>query len=247
MPDRRHHRGRNPEDDRLFAIDQWPRLRLAVSDLSWLLSRGYASPSALKIVGDRYELEQRQRMAVARCACSDQARLARRQRQVEIAAVEGRRLEIDGFNVLLTIEAALSRGVLLLARDGCLRDIASVHGTYRQVDETTPAILQIAEKLDDWQPSLCVWYLDAPVSNSGRLAQQLRSLGESRRTPWEVQLVNSPDQVLRRSEGIVATADSAVLDHCLAWLNLTRAVLGEAQVKASAIDLSGDPVGQGLP
>ncbi len=71
MPDQRQHRGPHPEDTQLFAPEYWPRLREATRDLSWLLSRGYASPSALKLVGDRYSLNVRQRIAVARCACGE--------------------------------------------------------------------------------------------------------------------------------------------------------------------------------
>src|SRR5688500_3971235 len=66
MSDSRKHRGPHPEDGRLFATDQLPALREATRDLSWLLSRDYASPSALKLVGDRYQLEARQRIAAAR-------------------------------------------------------------------------------------------------------------------------------------------------------------------------------------
>ena len=73
MPDKRTHRGAHPQDDRLFAPDQYSALQSATSDLSWLLTREYASPSALKIVGDRYALDARQRLAVMRCACSDEA------------------------------------------------------------------------------------------------------------------------------------------------------------------------------
>ena len=54
-----------------------PALRQAVADLSWLLERGYAEKSSLKLVGDRYDLLARQRTAVGRCACSD-ADVARR-------------------------------------------------------------------------------------------------------------------------------------------------------------------------
>ena len=43
-------------------------------------------------------------------------------------------------NVLITLESALGGGVLLRCRDGCLRDMASLHGTYRIVDETDPAL-----------------------------------------------------------------------------------------------------------
>src|SRR6266404_1471952 len=45
-------------------------------------------------------------------------------------------LLIDGFNLILTLESALGGGVMLVGRDGCYRDMASVHGTYRRVEET---------------------------------------------------------------------------------------------------------------
>ena len=49
-------------------------------DLSWLLGRGYAIVSAVKLVGDRWSLTERQRMAVRRAACSDEARAGRLER-----------------------------------------------------------------------------------------------------------------------------------------------------------------------
>ena len=66
MPDSREHRGPDPRDPAAFAPEEWPRLRQAVVDLSWLLTRGYAPVSSLKLVGDRYELTERQRTAVRR-------------------------------------------------------------------------------------------------------------------------------------------------------------------------------------
>ena len=65
MPDKRQHRGPHPHDTILFAPDAHPVLRQAAADLSWLFGRGYASVSAVKLVGDRYALNQRQRMAVS--------------------------------------------------------------------------------------------------------------------------------------------------------------------------------------
>ena len=238
MPDQRQHRGRHPEDDRLFAADQWPALRGAVADLSWLLTREYASPSALKLVGDRYSLAQRQRIAVARCACSDQARASRESRRVQPEQLRGKHLAIDGFNALTTIEAALSGGVLLLARDGCLRDMASVHGTYRQVEETLPAVELAAECIARWQPAACTWFLDAPVSNSGRLKTLLGETSQRTGQVWQIELVPSPDRVLTSHGGVVASADSVILDRCGEWLNLTSHVLGN-RIAGVCCDLSG--------
>ena len=60
---------------------------------------------ALKLVGDRFDLTQRQRTAVMRCACSDESLAARRGREVGREEMEGGRLVLDGYNVLTTIEA----------------------------------------------------------------------------------------------------------------------------------------------
>src|SRR3972149_6438413 len=105
MPDTRSHRGPHPEDEHLFAHDQWPILRTATHDLCWLLDRGYAVPSALVLVGDRYALQKRQRIAVARCACAHDAADRRRARRIEPQALDGRDLWIDGYNLLTTLEA----------------------------------------------------------------------------------------------------------------------------------------------
>jgi hypothetical protein len=110
LPDKRSHRGAGPEDARLFAPDQVVHLRSAVADFSWLLTRGYAAPSALKVVGDRYALTERQRAAVRRCACDDAALAARAARRVPSEAVAGATLLIDAYNVLTTIETALGGG-----------------------------------------------------------------------------------------------------------------------------------------
>ena len=48
-------------------------------------------------------------------------------------------LLIDGYNVLTTVESALAHGLLLIGRDGCMRDLASMHGSWRKVDETAIA------------------------------------------------------------------------------------------------------------
>ena len=60
-PDTRHHRGAHPADPKLFGPDQLRKLRRAVTELSWLLSRGYNMTSSLKLVGDRHGLRERQR------------------------------------------------------------------------------------------------------------------------------------------------------------------------------------------
>ena len=236
MPDKRHHRGRHPDDDRLFAPQRWPDLQAAVADLSWLLSRNYAQPSAVKVVGDRYNLDQRQRMAITRAACSDEARDRRKAHELLPGSVRREELLIDGYNILTTVEAALSDGVILRCRDTAIRDIASIHGTYRKVDETPPAIDLIGQALIDLEISRCTFLLDAPVSNSGRLRSlMLEMLAERKWDWWTVEIVPNPDALLATSDKIIATADSVILDRCQRWFNLADAVLRRIR-KAYVID-----------
>jgi hypothetical protein len=67
---------------------------------------------------------------------------------------------------LITIEAAMSGGLIFVGRDGCCRDLASIHGTYRKVTETIPAVKLIGRFLQKVGVTEAVWLLDSPVSNS---------------------------------------------------------------------------------
>ena len=244
MPDTRQHRGPHPEDAQLFAPGCWPALRAATADLSWLLSRGYAEPSALKLVGDRFQLTERQRIAVMRSACSDQSLQRRRRTQWPAERLPGQRLDIDGFNVLTTIEAAMAHGVILGGRDGCLRDMASMHGSYRHVDETEPALDLIGQVLHEFRLAECCWYLDRPVSNSGRLRTRLEQLAADRGWPWQVELASDVDSVLVASPHVVATADSVILDRCAGWFNLAAEVLARRLPSVAVVILDPDQAAQ---
>jgi hypothetical protein len=70
-------------------------------------------------------------------------------RDPEPVPFSGQPIELDGFNVLTTVEAALADGVLLLGRDGCLRDMASMHGSFRRVEETRPALECVGRVLEE--------------------------------------------------------------------------------------------------
>lgn len=238
MPDTRSHRGPHPEDHRLFAPEMLAVLREAAGDLNWLLNRGYPGTAAQKLVGDRYQLAARQRTAVARCACSDVAMNRRQRRQAPCDALVGRPLLLDGYNVLTTVEAALADGVILAARDGTLRDMASMHGSFRRVTETRPALELIGRTAASLGVSSCLWYLDRPVSNSGRLKTAMTELARQHAWNWTIELVPNPDAVLIESAEVIATADSAVLDRCRAWYNLARDTIARFVPGARIVDLA---------
>lgn len=213
-------------------------LRLAVADYSLLLTKGYAQKSALKLVGDRFSLTERQRLAVMRSACSDQQLASRSERCVRAESIEGQPLVLDGYNVLITVEAAMSGGIIFKGRDGCYRDLASIHGTYRKVAETIPAVQLIGDFLRGIGIGDTLWLLDSPVSNSGRLKTLIRELARTNGWNWQIELLLSPDSELKKTGLVVATSDSVVLDDCKSWVNLATEIVMQKLPSAQVIDLA---------
>jgi hypothetical protein len=85
----------------------------------------------------------------------------------------------------------------------------------------------------------CLWRLDKPVSNSGRLQTILRELAAANGWDWSVTLDADPDGALSTTEKLVATADSVILDRCGRWCNLARDVVKRSIADANVISLSG--------
>ena len=240
-------RGPHPEDVALFGADQLAQLRTAVAELAWLLDRGYAETSALELVGNRHTLRARQRTAVLRCVCTDAQIELRRSHQVELAAVAGRDVALDGFNVLIGVESAMAGGVILRGRDAVIRDMASVHGSYRRGEQTLAASVAIGEQLAAAGPRSITWLLDRPVSNSGRLKLALEQLAAERGWNWTIELDNNPDRRLmvweggggqgQGSGGVVATGDAWILDNSARFVDLVAAVISASCPGAWIVDL----------
>jgi hypothetical protein len=237
MPDQRRHRGPHPADPELFAAPVVPTLRQATAELSWLFQRGYGQTAALKLVGDHFGLRERQRLAILRCACGDDALAARAGRRRETTQLCGQPLMVDGFNCLITCEAALSGGLVLRGRDRCLRDLASIHGSYRHVQETPTALRLLGEVLAELAPSPVHWFLDRPVSNSGRLRQLMEGMASAEGWSSDIELVDNPDKALVESGAVVASSDSWVLDHAAGWVGLPDLVIEKAGEQAWIVDL----------
>jgi hypothetical protein len=225
VPDSRTHRGAHTDDERCFGGEALGAVRQAARDYAWLLNRGYARQASLKLVGDRFELNKRQRVALARATCSDKESRDRALRELPPGKLSGQTLLVDGFNVLVTFESALGGGIVLACRDGCYRDLASMHGTYRRVAETATALRLAGEALAELGVAGGQWYFDSPVSNSGRLKTLALQIAAENDWSWQVVLDANPDRRLIEASDPIASADSAVLDRCGPWFNLARYVV----------------------
>lgn len=244
-------RGAHPEDEELFARSSIPLLRRAVRDLSWLRSRGYGDTAAKKIVGNRYRLKRRQRDAVARSSCTDDERAHRLAARLKPGAVSGQWLEIDGFNVLITTEAALGGAYLFVGRDSAYRDVNPVQGTYRVVRQTQRAVEILAMTCTSLDIDGATWHLDRSVSNVGRVKAHLTegALGES--VQWHVNIGEDVDRALIDARHAVVTSDSSILNASEQWLHLEALVQARHVPDANLVDLRPDgerssPIGRSI-
>lgn len=244
-------RGAHPEDPSLFAPSKRPTLRAAVRDLSWLRTQGYGDNAAQTLVGDHYRLTRRQRNAVGRSACGDAEAAHRRVRRRRLSALAGEWLEIDGFNVLITLEGTLGGAYSFIGRDGAYRDVNPVQGTYRPVDDTERAIRLIRTAALRHGLRGLVWRLDDHVSNVGRLKQRLdahRLDGLACR----IRVQDRVDRALGAASRPVATSDSGVLDEVQRWCALEPVIVAGLSAEPNVCDLRppegpGGRVGRAFP
>lgn len=222
--------------EQVFTEQLISKLPLATFDLSWLLSKGYVINSSLKLVGDRYRLPKVARHAVKRAACSDQSFALRSAKRVyEASSLQGKPVWIDGFNQLITLERALRGDPVFRCRDGIVRDIAGVHGTYRLGQTTEEAFSYLTSMLKGLGVSQITWLFDQPVSNSGKIVEMARKYGEAHvvRDP-DIDLINAPEEV------IVCSGDGVIIERARSWFNLIDTLCNSSRVDLgfSPIDLS---------
>lgn len=230
-------RGKQSNDDQLFA-EQWhPKFKDAVDDLGFLLSRGYGENSSLQIVGNRYRLNKRQQSAISRMSCSQQQIWNRSKSEWQASDLKDQIVEIDGFNLLILLESALSGGYIFKGRDGLYRDISSVHGSYKRVMKTEEAITIIGNCLKSFHLKSVKWYLDQPVSNSGILKTKLLEISTLHAFNWDVELVFDPDKILAKSKHIVISSDGWILDQVEKWFNLGAFLIEKNQQKFNVIEV----------
>lgn len=211
-------RGKNSNDDVLFGSDkQHAKFKEAIKDMFYLLSRGYGEKSSLQLVGNKYRLNVRQQQAIQGMSASQQQIERRQCHEVAFEDLNTETIIIDGFNLLIILESALSDAYLFKGLDGAYRDLSGVHGTYKRVQHTENAIHLVGDTL---KGHTVIWVFDQPVSNSGRLKTMLRQIADLQGYQWDIILDNNPDQLLAESNHIVVSSDAWILDRAERWTNL---------------------------
>jgi hypothetical protein len=186
-------------------------IQKAAEDFRYLLNRRYPRKAALELVGNRYGLTFDERHLLHRGVFSKVDSQARRRKKVPVREIRNRDLTIDGHNVLITIEAALSGRPLVLADDGFIRDISGLSGSFKRSEITEKAIQLILSVLRKWKPRKTLFLFDAPISSSGKLAEEIKDRLKQANLPGDAKAVKVPEKILIGFPGVIATSDTAII------------------------------------
>ncbi|MDR6371749.1 hypothetical protein J2795_003971 [Chryseobacterium bernardetii] len=231
-------RGKNTGDDTLFGSEkQLSKLKLAVEDMQYLLSRDYPEKAASDLVGNRYRLKTRQIQALRGASASIQQLHSRQLKHVGTSDLKEKTIYLDGFNVLILLESLLSDAYVFEGLDGCIRDLSGVHGTYKRVNQTLRAVELVASFYRKNQIHQIVWIFDKPVSNSGRIKQIVLDFAKDHQLNWDADLQFNPDKFLAESSAIVISSDAWILDHCKEWFNLIGYLITEESLPVNLIKM----------
>jgi hypothetical protein len=152
--------------------------------------------------------------------------------------LNNRNLAIDGYNVLITLEAALSSRPLILSNDGFIRDISGLSGAFKKTKVTEDAIHLIFGLLEKLRPAHTLFLFDSPISKSGLLAQELRERLKDENLAGDALALKVPEKILLGFHGIVATSDTAVIDQSHEVFDLAGALIRRKIRPASLIKLN---------
>lgn len=217
-------RGYSPDDEHNFNGPALETLKRSAEELRFLLNRGYPIKGASTFIGNHYLLSERQRIALTRIVSSETDSFERIRKQKSPETLKGETVHIDGFNAVITLEVAQSGSPVFMCMDGTYRDLAGLRGTYSLIDKTDTAIRLIISELQKLTAKRAVFWLDAPVSNSGRLKTRIAEIAEEEQFEVGIEIANNVDRVLFDLPNVISS-DSVILDHCQSWLNLNERII----------------------
>ncbi|MBF0508765.1 MAG: DUF434 domain-containing protein [Deltaproteobacteria bacterium] len=198
----------------------------AAEDFRYLLAHGYPRAASLTLVGNRYNLDAAGRHVLHRGVYDPAEAEARKNKLLPPDRIKDRILAVDGHNVVITLESALTGVTLIWADDGLIRDIAGVRGGHTLTPVTEQAVSLLAEAVHSIQPGEILAYFDAPISHSGVLAamtqERLARLG-IRHTSIAVKAPD--DEIAAQKEAIAATSDSHLADRVTLLFDLAAHII----------------------
>ena len=108
------------------------------------------------------------------------------------------------------------------------------------MNQTPLAISCIADFCTKYEIGKMLWIFDKPVSNSGRIKQQIETFAEEKGLDWKVMLENNADETIIRKGNIVVSSDAYVIANAINWFNLITFLVETEKIPATTFDITHD-------
>ena len=197
----------------------------------------YKLDPVVTFISNRYQFSNRQRDCIKRVVCTNEQKEIRKSKVLSIDKLSEGTIYIDGFNLIITLEVALSKGTLIVGSDDNIRDLAGLRGTYKVINKTEEALNLIYKFLEENNCKSVIFYLDSPVSNSGNLKYKILECVKDRNIDVNVELVNNADVILEKLDRVVSS-DAVIIDKCISYFNLSKIIIEKYIKNANAIKLN---------
>jgi hypothetical protein len=184
----------------------------AVIDYRFLMEKCYPHKAALKLVGDRYRLTKYKRNCLFRGVMDTKTACLRRKKLIDVKRVKKKRLGIDWYNILITLESYRKGLPVFISDDRIIRDASGVHGSYKTSQVTEELVPVIIDAVKGLHLQYCGIYLDEPLSFSREMAVRIKGYLKGL-DHFQVDVVQSADFILKSQYSIAASSDSIIIDN----------------------------------
>ncbi|MDD1758839.1 MAG: DUF434 domain-containing protein [Methanotrichaceae archaeon] len=210
-------------------------LRRAAEDIRYLVNRGYAKESAIRFVSDHYNLPHEQRFVLFRIIVPEDVIFLRRSKKVPLEKLRDETVFLDGYNVLIAVEALLAGANLYVCDDGFMRDTQGIFRSYKTSEFTEKALKEIFDLLYSVCPKNVQVLLDQQISMSGQLAAKIREMMAMFGLIGATKTAKDVDHQLKMAQGIIATSDGNILDVSVQAVDLPEEISKRRGLKPKVI------------
>jgi len=211
------------------------KLADAVRDLRFLLNQGYPRDSAVTFVANHYRLKLNERHLLARCVFSRAEVVSHQAKAVSSAKVRGKRLGVDGYNVLITTESILAGKPVVRCDDGFVRDLRAIFGKYRMSSVTPRALASILKIIAGARPDNVIIMFDSQMSRSGELAAEVRRRLKQVGLKGDARTIAGVDFKVRGFD-VASSSDRAIIERSKAVWDIPAEIMSRRT--ANVIDLT---------
>jgi hypothetical protein len=208
----------------------------AITDIRYLLDRGYPGKGAITFVCNHYCLDIKWRYIFTRVVFDKDTIKSRREKTVKCEDLKEEVVLVDGYNVLIGVESALKGEPVYLCDDGFFRDIRGLFRNYRCSGLTERAINEILGVFTGFTPSNVEFFFDSQISKSGEMSRWVDMKLKDAGLTGGARTSRHVDYDLKQSNGIIATADGSIIDEVAKAVNIQAFVLEQLNLSPVIIE-----------